>query len=477
MLKKTLLGALVLLIAIAPLSMSGSAMATTVSNLIVNPSVEESTDGLSPNGWGTASWGVNTSVFSYTNSAKSGGRSLEVRTTGYTDGASNWYFAPVSVTAGKTYEYSNWYKSDVDTALNAEITMNDGNKSYVWLTNLSTSTDWTLAKTTITAPANSKSITIFQTLTKVGYILSDDFTFGEYEVAGFSRGLVSVVFDDGWTNQYENAYPVLKRLGFNATYYIISGELKSQPQYMSVSQVADLSANGDEIGSHSVTHADLTTLGNADLTAELQNSRLALEEILNGKQVTNFAYPLGAYNSATIAVGKSIYRSQRTVERGFNTPDNFDITKLKIQEVDSVNTVPEVQGWINEAVANRTWLILLYHEIANVPAYPEDAYYTVSPQDFTSAMEYLKSTGVMVKTVNQALDEIEPQIGTITPTPPTVVYKPGDLNKDNVVDALDLSTLLVNWNKSGVGATQGDLNADGIVDALDLSTLLVNWSK
>lgn len=60
-------------------------------------------------------------------------------------------------------------------------------------------------------------------------------------------------------------------------------------------------------------------------------------------------------------------------------------------------------------------------------------------------------------------------------TPPT--GKTGDINGDGAIDALDLSTLLGNWNKTGMTKAQGDLNADGVIDALDLSTLLANWGK
>jgi peptidoglycan/xylan/chitin deacetylase (PgdA/CDA1 family) len=66
---------------------------------------------------------------------------------------------------------------------------------------------------------------------------------------------------------------------------------------------------------------------------------------------------------------------------------------------------------------------------------------------------------------------------TTPKTPPTPTPIPGDLNGDGKVDALDLSTLLSNWNKTGATATQGDLNNDGTVNALDLSILLTNWSN
>jgi hypothetical protein len=51
------------------------------------------------------------------------------------------------------------------------------------------------------------------------------------------------------------------------------------------------------------------------------------------------------------------------------------------------------------------------------------------------------------------------------------------VNGDGIVDALDLSTILSNWNRTGAIRAQGDVNSDGTVDALDLSTVLAKWSK
>lgn len=63
-------------------------------------------------------------------------------------------------------------------------------------------------------------------------------------------------------------------------------------------------------------------------------------------------------------------------------------------------------------------------------------------------------------------------------TPPVdPVLVPGDVNGDNVINALDLSTLLRNWNLTNQTRAQGDVNNDGTVNALDLSTVLNNWSK
>jgi peptidoglycan/xylan/chitin deacetylase (PgdA/CDA1 family) len=378
------------------------------TNLVPNGSFETAADATTPQGWTGTNWGSNTSQFSYLNTGHTGDRSVEVQTTSFTNGAANWSYPDVAVSAGKTYRYTNWYKSNVETEVDAEVVMNDGTTQYFWLGNVPASTSWTKFSTTFTVPASAKSMSAYQILAKVGYVISDDYSLAEYTPTPFNRALVSVTFDDGWTNQYTNAYPVMQKNGLTGTYYIISGELADQPDYMSVAQIKKLYASGNEIGSHSITHPDLTLVTKARLIKEMATSKSTLQTKI-GAPVTNFAYPFGAYNSATIAAGKDYYRSQRSVNGGLNTKDSLDLTQLKIHEVDSNITNAQVKDWVDTAVAQHAWLILVYHEVANTPIDPTDGLYTTTPADFATQMTYLKSTGVTVKTVNQALDEVTAQ--------------------------------------------------------------------
>ena len=381
----------------------------TSPNLIPNPSLETAQNTTTPQGWQASNWGTNTSTFSYLNTGHTGSRSVEVQTTSYANGAANWFYADVPVTAGTTYQYSNWYESNVDTEVDAEVQMSDGSTQYFWLGNVFANPSWTQYKTTFTVPAGAKSMAIYQILAKNGYIISDDYSLSAYNPLPFNRGIVSVTFDDGWTNQYTNALPLLKQYGLPATFYIISGELTDQPDYMSATQVKNLQLAGNEIGSHSVTHPDLTTVSSTQLQNEMQNSQATLQSV-TGVPVTDFAYPYGAYNPNTIAVGKQYYQSQRTVNGGLNTKDNLDLTQLKIYEVDSNISQAQVQGWVNAAVAQRSWLILVYHEIAVTPTDPTDALYDTQPSDLNAELAYIKNSGVSVETVNQAINEILPQL-------------------------------------------------------------------
>jgi peptidoglycan/xylan/chitin deacetylase (PgdA/CDA1 family) len=307
------------------------------------------------------------------------------------------------------YQYTNWYQSNVDTEVDAEVVMSDNSISYYYLGTVLANANWTKFSTTFTPPAGAKSLAIYQILAKVGYITSDDYSLNTYVPAPLNRALVSVTFDDGWTNQFQNARPLLLSNHIPATFYIISGELTDQPDYMSAAQVKTLQTDGNEIASHSVTHPDLTTLSQASLVQEMSQSQAALQSAM-GVPITDFAYPFGAYNANTIAVGKQYYKSQRTVNAGYNTKDSFDLTQLKIYEVDSNISQAQVQGWINGAIAQKSWLILVYHEIANTPTDPSDSLYTVKPSDLSAELAYLKSTNVATVTVNQAINEILPQL-------------------------------------------------------------------
>ena len=378
------------------------------TNLISNPSLESAT-GSQPTGWSSSSWGTNTAAFTYLTTGHTGSRSVKTQISSYTNGSANWYYAGIPVTPGKTYQYSDWYQSNVDTEVDAEALMSDGSTQYFWLGNVFANAAWTKYTTTFTPPAGAKSIIVYQVLAKKGFVITDDYSLIDYTPAPFNRPIVSVTLDDGWTNQYLNAFPVLQKYGLIGTFFIISGEMTDQPDYMSAAQVKSLFAYGNEIGSHTVTHPDLTTVSQTKLVNEMANSQKTLQNLL-GVPVTDFAYPYGAYNANTISVGKKYYQSQRTVNAGMNTKDSFDLTQLKIEEVDSNISQAQVQGWINAAVTQKTWLILVYHEIAVTPSDPTDSLYDTQPSDFSAEMAYLKSSGAAVETVHQAINEVLPQL-------------------------------------------------------------------
>ena len=102
---------------------------------------------------------------------------------------------------------------------------------------------------------------------------------------------VVISFDDGRLDIYENAFPIMQKYGFVGVFYVISGGL-DDPGLVGVDALKEMAAAGWEIGSHSQSHADLSTLSRDASYREVVRSRYELEDAL-GFPITSFAYPFG----------------------------------------------------------------------------------------------------------------------------------------------------------------------------------------
>jgi peptidoglycan/xylan/chitin deacetylase (PgdA/CDA1 family) len=93
---------------------------------------------------------------------------------------------------------------------------------------------------------------------------------------------VMITFDDGYRNVFGKASPVLAKLGLKATAYVISSRVSNgDPSFLTWGQLRALEARGIEIGSHNVSHRDLTAMSDARLLIELVESRRTLERRLD----------------------------------------------------------------------------------------------------------------------------------------------------------------------------------------------------
>ena len=108
---------------------------------------------------------------------------------------------------------------------------------------------------------------------------------------------VTLAFDDGGISQYTLGYEqALQPHGAHATFFVNSGIVGSTPKFISWSQLAQMEANGNDIGSKTVDGTNLTTADAQTATAEVCNDRAAL--IGAGLDPVAFAYPFGASNQS-----------------------------------------------------------------------------------------------------------------------------------------------------------------------------------
>ena len=133
---------------------------------------------------------------------------------------------------------------------------------------------------------------------------------------------VVLTFDDGRVDQYVNAFPLLKRLGFTATFFPFSHAMDRNPRYFTWAQLRDMQKAGITIGSHTNLHVRLDKVRDpAVMHEELYGSRELMRQKL-GSDVELFSYPFGALSAgAEAAVRAAGFRAARAYIGGpWNTP-------------------------------------------------------------------------------------------------------------------------------------------------------------
>ena len=147
---------------------------------------------------------------------------------------------------------------------------------------------------------------------------------------GGKRHAVVLTFDDGYQNFADYALPVLKKYGYPATVFLVTGLLGKRakwladdgryaPKLLDVEAVLELRNSNVTFGSHTMTHPRLTRLDDSALDQEIKGSKAYLESLL-GQEVPYFCYPSGIYDDAVVAkVREAGYRAALTCDRGAAT--------------------------------------------------------------------------------------------------------------------------------------------------------------
>ncbi|MET3115026.1 peptidoglycan/xylan/chitin deacetylase (PgdA/CDA1 family) [Pedobacter sp. CG_S7] len=109
---------------------------------------------------------------------------------------------------------------------------------------------------------------------------------------------IMITFDDTEHNQHKIAAPEMKKYGFKAVFFIMTVSI-GRPNYMTRSQIKELSDNGNIIGSHTWDHHNVKKYQGKDWELQIEKPTKTLEEI-TGKKITDFAYPFGLWNPEAI---------------------------------------------------------------------------------------------------------------------------------------------------------------------------------
>jgi len=131
--------------------------------------------------------------------------------------------------------------------------------------------------------------------------------------------IVTTSWDDGSVFDLK-IVELLSKYGLKGTFYVPKS-LHAHP--LEEHDIVEIDKNF-EIGSHTLSHADLTRMSLVDAKKEIEGSKLYLEELL-GHNVCMFCYPDGRYNRNIIKiVSDAGFIAARTTKRGnFHLPPNL----------------------------------------------------------------------------------------------------------------------------------------------------------
>lgn len=150
---------------------------------------------------------------------------------------------------------------------------------------------------------------------------------------------IVISFDDGYTDAYTDAFPVLKKYNLTGTFFIIRDSV-GYPAYMSQTQIDELATAGMEIGSHSLNHPDLSTADATDDRTQIFDSKVS---------ATVFCYPSGKFNDTVVSLVKEAgYVAAVTTKGGIanQSSDLLLLPRVRIEDGPPITLENKIKAYM-----------------------------------------------------------------------------------------------------------------------------------
>ena len=151
---------------------------------------------------------------------------------------------------------------------------------------------------------------------------------------------VIITLDDGYRDNYQNAFPILEEFGQIATFFLATEFIdKNNETYMDWAMVEEMAAAGHRFEPHSKTHPDLTVNDRDFIIWEVQGSRETIAAYI-GYLPRYFAYPSGRYNGEVMQIIAELdfwgaVTTLGGVWNGYN--DRFEWTRMRVRDVTTLD--------------------------------------------------------------------------------------------------------------------------------------------
>lgn len=190
--------------------------------------------------------------------------------------------------------------------------------------------------------------------------------------AASKEKLICITFDDGYLDNYRNAFPVLKKYGFNATVFltsdfIINADRAALREYLNWAEIAEMRKSGVfTFGCHSASHPNLSTLGIDEMAREIKDAKRALEDGI-GEKVLTYAYPFGWQSSYNKDVRDMVeaagFTAAYTGVHGANGrhTDPFYLRRIRVSWLEELDEFEKLLGGAYDWYSLYQRIVSLWH--------------------------------------------------------------------------------------------------------------------
>jgi peptidoglycan/xylan/chitin deacetylase (PgdA/CDA1 family) len=192
--------------------------------------------------------------------------------------------------------------------------------------------------TLFVTPRNFERQMRFLSENRYKVISLDEYVNGVNAGKSFPRKTVIITFDDGYEDNYVNAFPVLSRYGMPATIFLATASISKDKEYLTWDQVNLMAKNGVDFGGHTRNHVYLPSISDPKtLWDEIFGAKSDIEKGM-GKAPDYFCFPSGGHSDRIDdAVKKAGYKAACTTNRGKDrlNHDVYHLNRVKITDSDT----------------------------------------------------------------------------------------------------------------------------------------------
>ena len=203
------------------------------------------------------------------------------------------------------------------------------------------------------------------------------------------KPIVVLTFDDAPITDYTYVAPLLKKYGFEATFFVCEFPLKvpeDSLKYMSWQQIAELNHMGFEIGNHTHTHKHVNQMNRQEMHDQLGYIEAKCNEYGIPKPVS-FAYP--GYDTSSLALTvlhEMGYKYARVDGSRKYIPSKDNL--LLIPSYSTSGTTEEAKKRVMNILENARAGDIIVFTVHGVPDYAHP-WVTTSPELFKLYLEYM----------------------------------------------------------------------------------------